>query len=507
MAYPRSPQPGTHAPHWFVWLGFLALAVYAVLLGVNSTVAGGGSDSSGYLNSARLLASGRLETPVRLPPGFGAAENLSGQHFQPLGFVASGSRLLPNYPSGLPLHLALAGITLGWSWGPLFVELAAALVAVWLCYAVGRELGLNWALAAAAAVVLAACPVMLFASIQPLSDTLATTWCLAAVWAALRARQRLGWAAACGAAYGVAVLVRPTNIVLLPALLVLLGHDWRRLVSAALGGLPAAVWLGFYNHMLYGGAFRSGYMTWSDFFSASYVKPTAWHFLHWLAVFLPTVLLVLPLAAFWRRDTRTRDLFALALWFGALTGLYLFCEFSHEVWTCLRYILPAIPALILAGMLGVEAIARSLATTRARRLRYGAAFLIAAWAVGMSWHWSQPHGMFYIKVYEDAYISSSAAARAHFPKDTLVLCCQSSGAVYFYTDFPVLRWDGITPVEFARYTAMARRASVTIGALLFSVEEQRALRELCPGDWTRVATVDGIGLWRLAPSAAPAETK
>jgi hypothetical protein len=501
MTEPHPPPPCTRAPRWFITLGFIALAAYAVLIGVNSTVAAGGSDSSGYLNSARLLASGRLENTVRLPPGFGPVEDLFRPFFQPLGHVAfaENSRLLPTYPNGLPLHLALAGKIFGWSWGTLFVELAGALAAIWLCYAIGRELGLDWALAGAAAVVFAACPVTILLAVQPLSDLLATTWCLAAVWAALRARRHLGWGVACGAAYGVAVLVRPTNLILMPALLVLLGFNWRKLACVVLGGLPAAAWLAFYNHNVYGGALRSGYMNWSEFFDLSYFKPTAWHFVRWLAVFLPAVLLVLPLAAIWRRDTRTRELLALALWFSAIVGLYLFCAFSHESWTCLRYILPAMPALILAGMLGVEAIARSVRSHWAVRVRTIAAFVIAVWAAGVSWKWSPANGVFHVKIYEDAYTSATTAARTLFPKNTLVLCCQTSGAVYYYTGFPILRWDALNPAEFAVHVAKAQRAGVTICALLFTGEEQRALREMCPGKWTRLATVDSMSLWRLTP--------
>lgn len=504
-----SPQPVSSAPRWFVWLGLIAFGVYAVLIGAHSTVAAGGSDSSGYLNSGKLLASGLLDIPVRLPSGFTGDAVVSLSHFQPLGFVGSheGARLVPTYPTGLPLHFAAAGKVLGWTWGPRCVELAGALAALWLCYAVGRELGLARPLAAAAAIVLAACPLVLFAAMQPLSDLLATTWCLAAVWAALRARRHPGWAAACGAAYGVAVLVRPTNILLLPALVVLLGLDWRRLALAALGGLPCAGWLAFYNHTVYGGALRSGYLNWSEFFALRYLKPAAAYFLEWLAVFVPTAMLALPLAALCRRDTRTRELLALALWFAPITGLYLFVAFSHESWTCLRYLLPALPALILAAMLGIEALARGSGPTLAPRIRLASAVVLAAWAIGVSWFWSPRNLVFHLKQQEDAYITSAHAARAHFSENTLVLSCHTTGALYHYTDFPVLRYDAVSPEEFARYVALAQRTGVTIAALLFTAEEQMALRERCPGEWIRLATVDGVDLWRLAAASPVAQTK
>jgi hypothetical protein len=168
MANHHSSPLNAWMRHAFVWLGFIALAGYGVLLGVNATTAAGGSDSSGDLNSARALATGRMESTVRLPPRFEQAEDVRPPDFQPLAFfVPEGSvRMLPTYPSGLPLHLALAARILGWEWGVRLVELAAALASVWLCYAVGREIGLDRWLAASAAVVLAACPVIL----QPFSS-------------------------------------------------------------------------------------------------------------------------------------------------------------------------------------------------------------------------------------------------------------------------------------------------------------------------------------------------
>src|SRR5688500_7368622 len=339
MANEQASPSKARRAQWYVWLGLIALVAYGVLIWTRSTIAAGGSDSSGYLNSARLLASGRLEVPVRIPAELAGREGISAPRFQPLGFVAfeNDTRLVPTYPTGFPLHIALAAKIFGWSWGIRLVEVLGALAGLCLCYAVARELGLAPALAATATIVLAACPVMLFAAIQPLSDMLAMTWSLAAVWAALRTRRNPRWALACGTAYGVAVLVRPTNILLLPALLVLLGLNWRKLALAIIGGIPCVAWLAFYNTAIYGGPLRSGYFNWSEFFALRYFVPAGTYFLRWLAVFLPAVMLVLPFVAFFRRDTRTRELYALACWFVPVAGLYLFVTFSHEAWTCLRY--------------------------------------------------------------------------------------------------------------------------------------------------------------------------
>ncbi|MSU23368.1 MAG: hypothetical protein EXS32_06030 [Opitutus sp.] len=505
MSNPNPPAPLTTTPRWLVWLGLGALAIYAVFLALNTTVAAGGSDSSGYLNSARLLAAGQWQTELRTPPEFGPQAKLNRLQFIAQGFyVYEGNPwLAPTYPTGLPLHLALAGKFLGWRAGPLVVGLAAALGAIWLCYAVARELGLDPRLAAAGALALGAFPVFVFASIQPLSDTLATAWCLAAVLAALRARRHVGWSAACGGACAMAVLVRPTNVVILPALVVLLGFDWRRLGLAVLCGLPGVAWLALYNHALYGRALASGYGDWQAAFATHYGAPTALHFAKWLAAFLPSVLVALPLAALCHRDTRTRALLALALWFGAIAGLYSFYEFSHEVWWGLRFILPAVPPLILAGLLGSEALARAFTPAHQSRFRATAALVLALWAAGSSWYWTRHLGVYYTKGYEEVYASACAATRTQFPADTLVVCSHASGAIYFYTGCSVLRWDFVTAAEFARFTALAQKAGRSIGAVLFTDEEQPALRERCPGEWSQVAKIQGVTLWRLgAPPPA-----
>ena len=505
MSNPNPPAPATRAPRWLVWLGVFALASYGLYLALHLTTVAGGSDSSGYLNSARLLASGRLQADLRVPAEFGAPEALKRLQFSPQGFYAyeGNPHVTPTYPTGLPLHFALAGKILGWRVGPFVVELGAALAAVWLCYLVARETGIAVSLAAAGAVALAACPVFIFTSVQPLSDTLATAWCLVAVLTGLKARHHRGWAAACGAACAVAVLVRPTNVVILPALVVLLGADWRRLGLAAICGLPGVAWMAGYNHALYGSALNSGYGDWRAAFALHYGAQTALHFTKWLATLLPAVLLALPLAALTHRDTRSRALLACAVWFGAIVGVYAFYEVSHEVWWCLRFILPAMPALILASLLGVEALARRFASARANVVTTIAASVIAAWAVGGSYYWTRQLGVHYMKGYEQVYADACAAAAAKFPAGTLLVTSSFSGAVYFYTDFPILRWEEVDAAQFSRFAHLAQKAGRTVAALNFESQDETVLREKCPGNWVAAGRVKNATLWRLAAPTAP----
>ncbi len=500
MSNPNPPAPARSAQRLRVWLGVLALVGYAIFLARHCAVVAGGADSSGYLNSARLFVDGKLATDLRAPPEFGPRDSLDAMHFLPQGFSPGNdrTRLTPTYPTGLPLHLAVAGKLFGWSVGPLLVMLVAATGALWLCYLVARELGLSAGLAFSGSIMLGTFPVFIFTSVQPLSDTLATAWSLATLFAALRARGRQAWAVAAGAAFALSVLVRPTNLLLAPSLVVLLGLNWRRLTLFTLGGLPGAAWLAWYNHQLYGHPLQSGYGDIFAAFSLIHGAPTALHFTKWLALLLPAVLLALPFAALTRRELRGREMLSLVTAFGAVAGCYLFYDVSHEVWWCLRFILPVVPALILAGLLGVEALARGPGSRWPKGFRPAVACGLVLWAVGNSWYWSPQLGVFLMKRYEQAYADASLVARDLLPKEAIVVSSSFSGSLYFYTEFAVLRFDQVEAPVFARYASLAHGAGRPVCAVLFKSEEAEAFRR-CPGTWTSLAQIHNVGIWRLAP--------
>lgn len=495
----RGAGAGALAARILPWLAALALIGYAVFLATHTTVVAGGSDSSGYLNSARLLAAGKLHAEFRVPPEFGPLTTpASAHHFAPAGFntFPGVPGLSPVYPTGLPLHFALAGRLFGWSAGPFLVQLGAALAAVSLCFATARALGFGFTLAATAAALLAAFPVFIFTSIQTLSDTLATAWVLGAVFCAVRGRASVAWAAGSGAALAMAVLVRPTNLLFAPALVVLLGFDLRRLGAFLLAGVPGAAWFAFYNRALYGGALQSGYGNIYADFGVAYAGPTAVHFAQWLARLLPALVLALPAVALLRRETRRRELFALLLGSGAITTLYLFYGISREVWWCLRFILPGVPLLLLAALYGLDALARFFGSVRAK-ITAGLAAALVLWAAGNAWHWVRELTVLYVPGYERAYAEAAQVARATIPANAIVVCSQTSGSLFYYTSLAPFIFDGIPPEEFARYAQLAREAGRPIYAVLFDIEENDVFQKNCPGAWTRLNTIGNIGIWKL----------
>ena len=70
-----------------------------------------GADASGYLWSARLFRHGTGSVPIDVPRGF-PIDAVGPNVFAPLGArVTPGTRrLVPTYPTGLPLHIAAANL-------------------------------------------------------------------------------------------------------------------------------------------------------------------------------------------------------------------------------------------------------------------------------------------------------------------------------------------------------------------------------------------------------------
>ncbi|MBC7368021.1 MAG: hypothetical protein H7343_14610 [Undibacterium sp.] len=493
-----NPNPATiPAPRWFAWLAAVVLLGYGAFLGYNFTPVAGGSDSSGYLNAAQLLTHGQLIAPQR---DFAGLTVSSAPQLQPLGFIAdpSRSRLIPTYPLGLPAHLALASLLFGWTAGPLLIGVGATLAAMVLIYAIARELRLAWPLAAAGAVLLGAFPVTIFIAIQPLSDVLATTWVLATVFAAFRARHSLGWAVATGVALSVAVFVRPTNLLLLPTIAVLLGRDRRSLVATALGGLPGALLLLAANSHLFGSPWRLGYVSIAEAFSFDYFGPTLLHFVKWLGALLPGIILGLAVVGFFLRRLTLRERLALALWFFVPVTFYAFYEFAHEVWWGLRFILPAVPALILAALVALDAF-----FARRTLLLPTAAAILALWAAVGSVLWTRHFHTLLSKTYERAYADVGTWARAQLPQDTVILTNADSGALYYYTAFPILRWDQMSPAEFAAHAAHLTRAGRPLHLVIFVSEENYVLNERVPARWEKVAVIAQRSIWRYVGPATP----
>jgi len=478
--------------------GVAALAVcYAWFLAVNGSSLASGSDESGYFNSARLLAAGTAGTPVP------TIEGLSGHHWnpvlqQPLGFTLrkDTGQFIPTYPVGLPLHLLIAAQVVGWDRSAILVNVLGALASGLLLVLFGRRVcGLRWAWALASVAFLWMCPLFIFFSLQPMSDMPTTVWTLLAFYAADRSRERWSWAIVSGFAVGLSVLMRPTNALILLPLAVLLGGNWRLWIAMIAGGLPCALFQGGYNFWIYGTVLTSGYGDIRSLLQFDFVPPNASHFARWIPRLLtPLVLLALGLPWFLR--ARPRVVGSIIVWSVTLIGFYLFYFHSGETWWYLRFILPIFPFLLLAAAMVGQRLTDLIPQ---HNFRAGLIALIVIFGLNQQFKLSRELDVSSPQSADLAYLHMMDWLRQSIPADSIVVAMQASGALHYYTDFTLVRYDLMEPATFDRVVQAARIHGRPIYAPLFPFEIDPVVNARLGGKWKKVTSIDYLTIWRLQP--------
>jgi hypothetical protein len=475
---------------------------YAVFLALNTAPIAGGADSSGYLNSARLIAEGRWTASPR-PIGTLSRETLPPGIDRPLGFrpARDSPELAPTYPPGLPLHFAAVGRVFGWDAAPLVVLVAAALAGLLLLIGLGRELGLPLGWALAAALLLASCPLYVQYAIQPMSDVVATTYCIGAVWCGLRSRRSTASAVVAGVLTSVAILVRPTNVLVLLPLGIALGRRPAAWLAFGMGAAPGIGVLAFYNATLYGSALRSGYGDPSALFSLGHLLPTLLHFARWLNILFTPLPLLLILGLPRLRSRSPVAVGVLASWLGAFVLFYALYYFSRETWWYLRFILPALPALILGSLLVAHEASTWLAARfQPRHLRVAALFVLCLLTANAA-RLIDRLDVIHTKSDEIVYREAAEWTREHLPERAVVAVMQCSGSQFFYTDLPILRWDRVEPRRFEEISRALAASGWSLYAVLFPFEakEEGGAFDHMPGHWVEIEALRHVRIFAMTP--------
>lgn len=482
------------------WLPItMLLTALAVFLAWHFAPIPAGADSGGYLNSARLLTEGKLKGKLRALPEWPLAR-AEPFTYVPLGFidVQRTGKLIPSYPVGLPLHYALASRVAGWNGGTTLVGVLAALAAVFCTYRCLREFEVGPGMATAVSATLAASPMFLFVSLVPLSDTVATAWCTVAVLAALVSGRRPNAALLCGFALGVAVLVRPTNVLITPVVLILLpnARGWLRAAIAALPAVGFALW---YNHAQYGSAFATGYGTVESLFQVQYLAAALRNYLTTLPVVLAigfVTLALLPLLP-WR--TRRRELVGLVLWFPIFAGFYASYYYTGEYWWYLRFLLPAFPAIVILAGIGLNALQARIAAVHSRRVATTVIALLLGASLAVSVVAVRHKHVLTFPAEQLPHQTIPRWAQTHLPPDAAVFCFHLSSAFYFYTDFTILRSDQFTPEQFGRFNEAVRQSHRPVYAAIFRFDRTETFKDHIPGPWHKIADVADAEIWQLHP--------
>lgn len=477
------------------------LVVYAIVLATRASYAVGGSDSSGYANIARSLLQGPIAQPLTDLKRFGLGNEYAG-FFTPLGYVPKMKdggmigTMVPIYPVGFPLHIAAATLLVGWSYGPFLISPLFGALSLGLFYLLARDLGLSHTFAAAGCLLLAVNPTFLYMAFQPMSDVAALCWCLTAIWAAWRARQNDRWALLAGAAFGMAFMVRPTDILLLAPLAFCLPLKPKPWLMFVLGGLPLAVVFGAYNLAAYGHALQTGY---GEFNIGNLISPTGSgdrfrFYLNWLTLTLSPLLLVgwLGVAALLRLELRIRAM--LMVWFGAFFVFFV-CYDVYGAWWYTRFLLPGYPGLLLGALLTARECLARLAQHH-RVMGWVAATACLLIPLGFELHHNRKFEIWQFGRNTQVQAESCRWVDARLPANALIVSEEMSGALKFYTKRPIVRWDYVTAEMWPRLESQVRQAGYQFYAMLLPHELDKA-RQVIPGQWTELGRMQHISLWQI----------
>ena len=447
------------------WIAAAAAMTTLLVGAVAGTGVAGSADSYGYVSQALLWLKG---LPLQAEPLAAAVPwPLAEWSLSPLGYrpgVEAGI-IVPTYPPGLPLVMAAfagAGGTGAVYWVvPLFGALA-----VWLTYVLGRRYA-DATSGAAAALLLAASPVFLYQLVQPMSDVPVTAWWLLSLWGAAA-----GLPVAAGGGAAVAVLTRP-NLAPLAAVIMaaVLTHAYAQhrtpgaaLRAAGAFALPLAAAVGFLlwlNARLYGSPFMSGYGAASGLFAFGNVAVNAGRYAKWLLETQTPVVLIGVAAPFARHAARRGAKGAasqLPAWFGlAAVAVVVACYLPYspfEEWWYLRFLLPAIPVLlILTTPILVRCAAAAPAAARAPLLIAGVGLLASYYVFTAS-----ERSVFDLQRLESRYVAAGAFASQQLPQNAVLLSVQESGPLRMYGSRTTVRFDYLDPAGLEAAVRFLERA-------------------------------------------------
>jgi len=425
-----------------------AAAVAAIAVGLHwGSFAASGVDAYGYVSQAALWLRGtlRVEQPFVASLTWPAADSA----FAPMGYRAatSGHAIVPSYPAGLPLLMALSERLAG-ACAPYYLAPIMGGACVWCAFLIGRRIA-SAAIGACAAVLLVCSPPFLFHLVVPMSDVPAAALWSAAILMTLGGGARD--AALAGAFTALAVLVRPNLVplavvvgvfVILPGATTPAAGSWRtRAAWFAAFAIAAAAVVAVVNWRSFGSPLKSGYDDLADTYAVDHILVNARHYARWLIqthsplLVLAAAGLVVPLASRWRVIAPRAAALFLAFTL-VLTASYLPYVVFRD-WYFVRYFLPALP-LLLVAMLAL--LARAAAPMPPAVRLFGAMALMAL-LVRHELRFALDAGFAHLGANERRYVAVARFVEASMPANAAFLALQHGGSIRHYANRVTLRFD------------------------------------------------------------------
>jgi hypothetical protein len=410
------------------------------------TRAAGGSDVYGYVSQSVLWRQGdlRVHQPIAASVPWPDAD----WTFAPLGYRPGPNHtIVPTYPPGLPLLMALFALVLGSGAEYLVVPLCGAAL-VWLTYALGTRVSAS-PVGATAALCVATSPAILLLTLWSMSDVpVATFWTASLLMAC---RRTLPGAAAAGLAAGAAILIRPNlaPLALVPAAIA----SWRsagppgappltRFLVFCAASAPAVLFLAWLFNAIYGSPLESGYGDVSYLYAWENIRTNIARYPRWLLESQGPLILLFVVSPFLPslhpQDRMVRMAFAV---FIAIVAASYLVYIPFEWWWYLRFLIPAMPLMFI---LAADAVWRG--TGRFGGYARGAAMLLfAAVIIGYGVGQSFAREVFSVGRGEQKYADVGRHVAETVPANAVVYSMQHTGNIRHYAGRLTLRLNYLDP--------------------------------------------------------------
>jgi hypothetical protein len=193
-------------------------------------------------------------------------------------------------------------------------------------------------------------------------------------------------------------------------------------------------------------------------------------------------------------------------------GFYVSYVGTSEQWWSLRFILPVAPMLIAGGMLVFEGLVaplfrrllvyvfpREQQHILTHKFAWGAAvvFLVAftTYVVKLNhssrfMNWGRADG---------AYKVAAEKLQDLVPPNSVCLCMQTSGSLYYYTNLIVIRSDEFDRERATSLFSWARKSGVPVYAAIFGWEEEQVRSLPISGAWRLVTRSEPVAFWKWDP--------
>jgi hypothetical protein len=188
--------------------------------------------------------------------------------------------------------------------------------------------------------------------------------------------------------------------------------------------------------------------------------------------------------------SRPRTAAVLASWAVAFVGFYSAYRWTHESWWFLRFLLPAAPAIIVAGLLMTRMCFEGLRNSFLRRwLGLLAALLVVA-SVGAEVAQVFSLDAWSIGKGERKYGRVASWLVHNVPPNSVIIVNQFSGSMLYFTNFTFVRGDQIDPKTADRIRRSVLAEGRPLYSVLFDFEDGR--KGTVPGRWGLVWMDEGV---------------